>query len=135
MEAGVVEEGVKKLAQGPNFGTLTTLMSDGSPSTHVMWVDADDDHVLINTEIGRMKYRNIKRDPRVAVTVWDSADPYSYAEVRGKVVEEVRGPDARRHIDALSYKYDNRPYPDDGIETERVILKIRPTRQRNYGGA
>jgi PPOX class probable F420-dependent enzyme len=123
---------VKKLANAANFGTITTLMRDGSPSTHVMWVDADDEHVLINTEIGRMKYRNVKRDPRVVVTVWDSADPYSYAEVRGEVVDEVRGPEARAHIDALSQKYNGTDYSEDAIQTERVILKIRPLRQRSY---
>lgn len=126
----MIEESVKKLAQGQNFGTITTLMADGSPSTHVMWVDADDEHMLINTEIGRMKYRNVKRDPRVVVTVWDSNDPYTYAEVRGEVVDEVRGPEARKHIDTLSHKYNDRPYSDDWIQTERVILKIRPIRQR-----
>lgn len=127
----MIDEGVKKLAQAPNFGTITTLMADGSPSTHVMWVDANDDHILINTEIGRMKYRNIKRDPRVVVTVWDSDNPYSYAEVRGEVVDEVRGKEAREHIDTLSQKYNNRPYSDDWITTERVILKVRPKRQRS----
>lgn len=126
----MLENDVKKLAQGANFGTITTLMPDGSPSTHVMWVDADDQYVLINTETGRMKYRNVKRDPRVVVTVWDTDDPYRYAEVRGIVADEVRGPEARAHIDALSQKYKGRPYSDDWIKTERVILKIRPTRQR-----
>jgi PPOX class probable F420-dependent enzyme len=128
----MIDEGVRKLANAANFGTITTLMSDGSPSTHVMWVDADDEHVLINTEVGRMKYRNVKRDPRVVVTVWDSANPYSYAEVRGEVVDEVRGPAARAHIDALSQKYNGTDYSEDAIQTERVILKIRPLRQRSY---
>lgn len=127
----MIDDGVKELAQAANFGTITTLMRDGSPSTHVMWVDADDEHVLINTEIGRMKYRNVKRDPRVVVTVWDSDDPYKYAEVRGEVVGEVRGPEARAHIDALSQKYMKRDYSERAIQTERVILKIRPTRQRS----
>jgi PPOX class probable F420-dependent enzyme len=126
----MIEEGVKRLAKGPNFGTITTLLADGSPATHVMWIDADDDHVLVNTETGRAKFRNIQRDPRVTVTILDSEDPYRYAEVRGVVEESVTGPDARAHIDALSEKYQGRPYSDDWIDTERVILKIRPTRQR-----
>ncbi len=128
----MIDDAVKRLAEGANFATITTLMSDGSPSTQVMWVDADDEHVLINTETGRAKYRNVKRDPRVVVTIWDSDNPYTYAEVRGVVEHAVTGPEARTHIDELSQKYFGRPYDERSIRTERVILKIRPTRQLAY---
>jgi PPOX class probable F420-dependent enzyme len=126
----MIEDSIKKLAQAANFGTITTLGKDGSPMTHVMWVDCDDEHMLINTETGRAKYRNVKRDPRVTVTVWDNEDPYSYAEVRGKVVDTVTGPEARQHIDDLSMKYMGQPYDENAIGTERVILRIEPDRQR-----
>ena len=127
----MIEEFVKRLAQGPNFGTITTLLPDGSPATHVMWVDCDDEHVLLNTETGRAKYRNILRDPRVSVVVWDADDPVSYVEVRGRVVETVAGREARDHIDELSMKYEGKPYANE-IKTERVILKVAPERQRRY---
>lgn len=126
----MIEEGIKRLAKGPNFGTIATLWRDGSPTTHVMWVDVDDEHVLINTEPHRAKYHNIQRDPRVSVTIWNADNPYDYVEVQGVVEDEIRGPEARAHIDALSEKYNGTPYDEDAIETERVILKIRPTRQR-----
>lgn len=126
----MVHEKVKKLAQEENFGTITTLLRDGTPSTHVMWVDADDEHVLVNTETGRAKFRNVQRDPRVSVTIWDKDNPYSYVEVRGNVVDTVAGEAARRHIDDLSVKYTGHPYDPDAIQTERVILKIKPERQR-----
>ena len=126
----MIDERVKELAQQDNFGTLTTLMRDGTPSTHVMWVDADDEHMLINTEIGRAKFRNVQRDPRVAVVVINKDDPYEYAEVRGRVVGTVTGDAARRHIDELSVKYTGKPYDPKAIQTERVILKITPDRQR-----
>ena len=128
----MIEDFVKELAQAANFGTITTLLRDGSPATHVMWVDCDDDHVILNTETGRMKYRNVLRDPRVSVVVWDAEDPITYVEVRGKVVETVAGQEARDHIDKLSMKYDGKPYPSSNIKTERVILKIAPERQRLY---
>ena len=102
--------------------------------THVMWVDADDDHVLINTERHRAKYRAVERDPRVTVTIWQRDDPYRFAEVRGRVVGTVTGPEARRHIDALSRKYRNRDYDDASIVSERVILRIAPDRQHLRGG-
>jgi PPOX class probable F420-dependent enzyme len=127
----MIEDFVKELAQGANFGTITTLQPDGSPATHVMWVDCDDEHVLLNTELGRAKLRNIDRDPRVSVLVWDAADPLHYVEVRGRVVETIAGAEARAHNDKLSYKYEGKPY-DSPIETERVILKIEPDRQRLY---
>lgn len=128
----MIEDFVKELAQSANFGTITTLLRDGSPATHVMWVDCDDDHMILNTETGRMKYRNVLRDPRVSVVVWDADDPIAYVEVRGKVVQTVAGQEARDHIDKLSMKYDGKPYPSSKIKTERVILKIAPERQRRY---
>lgn len=98
--------------------------------THVMWVDADDHHVLINTEVHRAKFKAVERDPRVTVTIWDREDPYTYAEVRGRVVEIVRGPAAREHIDSLSRKYRGRDYDESSITSERVILRIAPEVQR-----
>lgn len=126
----MIEDTIRTFAQQDNFGTITTLMRDGMPSTHVMWVDVDDEHVLVNTEIHRAKYRNLQRDPRATVTIWDKNNPYRYVEVRGRVVDTVHGEAARRHIDELSLKYMGRPYDPSAIKTERVILKIAPERQR-----
>ncbi|CAN5572111.1 PPOX class F420-dependent oxidoreductase [soil metagenome] len=127
----MLDDRVRELAGGPNFATITTLLADGRPTTHVMWVDCDDEHVLINTETGRAKFRNVQRDPRVSVVIWNAQDPYEYVEVRGRVVDTVAGPVARRNIDDLSHKYYGRPYSNP-IGTERVILKILPERQRSY---
>jgi len=115
-----------ELAQAPNFATLSVILRSGRPMTHVMWVDADEDHVLINTEVHRAKFRAVARDPRVTVTIWQRDDPYTYAEVRGQVVETVRGPEARTHIDSLSRKYRGTDYDDATITSERVILRIAP---------
>lgn len=124
---------VKALATGANFAALTTLFADGSPQTNVMWVDADDDHVLINTEVGRAKYVNVERDPRVAVTIWDADNPYRYAEVRGRVVDIVTGPEARDHIDRCSERYTGKPYAAEQIGTERAILRIAPDKVNRRG--
>jgi PPOX class probable F420-dependent enzyme len=129
----MIDEKIKLLAQGKNFAAFSTLLPDGQPMTHMMWVDADDEYVLINTEIGRQKERNVKRDPRVTVTVIDTANPYNYGEVRGKVVQEVTGPEAREHIDKLAMKYTGKPYDPNAIKTERVLLRIAPDRQRSNG--
>jgi PPOX class probable F420-dependent enzyme len=124
---------VKALAKAKTFAAFTTLLPSGQPMTHVMWVDADDEHILINSELGRQKVNNVTKDPRVTVTVIESGNPYRYAEVRGVVVEQVTGPRARAHIDELSQKYVGQPYDANNIKTERVILVIEPERQRVNG--
>jgi PPOX class probable F420-dependent enzyme len=119
---------VLELARGQNFAALTTLLPGGHPQTQVMWVDADGEHLLVNTEVHRQKFRNVERDPRVTLMIWDRFDPYRFVEVRGEVVEKVRGLEAREHIDELSHKYRGGPYQAP-IRTERVVLRIAPSRQ------
>jgi PPOX class probable F420-dependent enzyme len=119
---------VLELARGQNFAALTTLLPNGHPQTQVMWVDADEQHLLVNTEVHRQKFRNVERDPRVTVTIWDMEDPYRFVEVRGEVVEKVKGQEAREHIDELSHKYRGKPY-QTRIQSERVVLRIAPSRQ------
>jgi len=119
---------VLELARGQNFAALTTLLPGGHPQTQVMWVDANEQHLLVNTEVHRQKFRNVERDPRVTVTIWDKEDPYRFVEVRGEVVEKVKGQEARKHIDELSQKYRGKPYQTQ-IRSERVVLRIAPSRQ------
>jgi PPOX class probable F420-dependent enzyme len=112
------------LLAGKNFAAFTTLMADGQPQTQIMWVGDDGEHLLINTETHRQKFKNAERDPRVTVTVFNSENAYQYVEARGKVVESVRGEEARAHIDVLAKKYMGvDEYPNE-IQSERVILKI-----------
>lgn len=129
---GAVDPKVRELAQAANFAALTVHLPSGAAMTHVMWVDADDDQILINTEVHRAKFKAIERDRRVTVTIWVKDDPYTYAEVRGRVVEQVRGPEARAHIDALSQKYRGRDFDPANITSERVILKIAPDVQHSH---
>lgn len=124
----MLHEKTRSLCEGPNFAVLTTLFADGTPQTQVMWVGCDDEHVLINTEIHRAKFRNIEADPRVTVTVMDASSPYSYVEVRGRVVETVSGEEARTGIDLLSQKYTGADYAAK-VQSERVILRILPDRE------
>jgi len=121
-----LDPAVRELAHAANFAALSVILRSGRPMTHIMWVDADDDHVLVNTEVHRAKFRAVQRDPRVTVTIWHRDNPYSYAEVRGRVVEVVPGPDARAHIDRLSQKYRGKDYDDSAITSERVILRVAP---------
>jgi PPOX class probable F420-dependent enzyme len=122
----MIEPAVRRLATGKNFGTLSVHLPNGQIATNVMWVDATDDYMLINTEIHRQKFKSIEGDPRVAVCIWQRDDPYQYMELRGRVVEIVRGEPARQHIDELAMRYFGRPYDETIITSERVILRIRP---------
>lgn len=122
---GAVDPRILELARAVNFAALTVHLPSGDAMTHVMWVDADDDHVLINTEVHRAKFKAVEQNSRVTVMVWVKENPYSYAEVRGRVVETVRGAEARAHIDALARKYHGTDYTSQ-IQSERVILKIAP---------
>ena len=124
----MLEPAIRDLARDKNFAALSVRMPNGQIGTHVMWVDADDDHVLINTEIHRAKFKGMQADPNVTVMIWKLDDPYAYAEVRGVVSGTVGGQEARDHIDALSQKYNGKPYANE-ITSERVIVKITPERQ------
>ena len=103
-------------------------MPDGTPQTGVVWIDSDGEHLLVNTETGRQKFRNVRRDPRVNVTIWDRENPYRTVEVRGRVVDTETGSQARSHIGQLSRKYTGADYRNP-IPTERVILRIAPERR------
>lgn len=120
---------IRDLARGKNFATLSFHLPSGQIASHVMWIDADDEHLLINTEVHRAKYTSIVASPQVTIAVWDSTNPYRYAEVRGSLVGEVRGAPARTHIDACSQRYLGVDYQGE-IQSERVILQIAPLRQR-----
>jgi len=103
-------------------------MPDGSPQVTPVWCDFDGAHVLVNSARGRVKDRNMRRDPRVALVILDPDNPYRYLEVRGRVVE-ITEDGAEAHIDRLAQKYlgvERYPYRQPG--EVRVLYKIRPER-------
>jgi len=125
----MLDDRIRTLAtDGKNIAAVSTLMPDGTPQTTPLWIDSDGEHLLLNTEVHRQKYKNVSRDPRITVTIIDAANPYSYGEVRGEVVETVTGPEARAHIDALARKYTGADYGNP-VQSERVILKVAARRQ------
>jgi PPOX class probable F420-dependent enzyme len=114
-------------AEGRNFGTFVTLRADGSPHATPVWVDFDGENVVINTAQGRAKYRHIKRDPRVAISVFSEENEEAYVTVSGlaEIVDE--GQAAWEHMDTLEQKYRGRDqFPRGG--PQRVLVRIRPTR-------
>src|SRR5262245_60399370 len=130
--AGIPEK-FKDLLEKPAFANLATIMPDGAPQVTPVWCDFDGRHILVNTAKGRVKDRNMRANPRVALSIMDPANPYRYLEVRGKVAEVTeQGADA--HIDKQAKKYlnvDKYPYRQPG--EVRVIFKIVPEHASTMG--
>jgi PPOX class probable F420-dependent enzyme len=108
------------------FANFATLNADGSPQVTPVWVDFDGSHVLVNTAKGRVKTKNLEREPRVALSIADPDNPYRYLGIQGRVTEMTEsGADA--HIDKMAKKYmgkDTYPYRAPG--EVRVIVRISP---------
>ena len=115
-----------RLLHGKNLAFVATLMKDGSPQITPTWVDLDGNDIVINTAKGRVKEKNLSRDPRIAVAITDQNNPYHMVTIRGKVINQTtRGAD--EHIDKLSKKYlDLDKYPLRSTSEKRIIIKISP---------
>ena len=117
---------VAKLLLDKNFAFISTLMSDGSPQVTPTWIDVEDNIILINTAKGRIKHKNISRDPRVAVSVIDHNNPYNMVSIRGIAIEQSNE-GADEHIDRLAKKYLGvDKYPMRSPNEKRIIVKIKP---------
>jgi PPOX class probable F420-dependent enzyme len=117
----------------PAFAQLATVNADGSPQVTPVWVDYDGTHVLVNTARGRVKARNLERNPRVALAISDPENPYRYLSIQGRVAEMTeQGSDA--HIDKMAKKYLNKDsYPFRQPGEQRVIVKIAPEKVHALG--
>ncbi len=128
-----IDADLKALATGTNFAALATISADGQPRNHVMWIDADDDHLLFNTEVHRAKFKDVERDGRVTISVINAENPYQFIEARGKVVETVTGPEAKAHIDACAKRYMGADEYPMAVQSERVIVKVLPEKIHKNG--
>jgi PPOX class probable F420-dependent enzyme len=108
------------------FAQLATLMPDGSPHVAPVWFEYDGKNILINSAKGRVKDKNIRRDPRVGIDILDPDNPYRHLSIRGRVVE-ITEKGADEHIDKLAKKYTGLDkYPHRGPGEVRVLYKIEP---------
>jgi PPOX class probable F420-dependent enzyme len=122
---------IRKIIDNHNFATLATVNADGSPQSSVVWITRDGDDLLISTVVGRLKDRNLRRDPRASVSVYDRDDPYSYFEVRGKAKLTEEG--GFKLINDLSLMYTGKDYTgDEGTDHVRVIVRITPEKVSGY---
>lgn len=119
----------KALIDSKAFAHVATINKDGSPQVSPVWVERDGDTVIINSEQKRLKVRNLKRDPHVSLSIQDTTNPYSYVEIRGKVLE-VTTEGGFEGIDRLGKKYMGvDKYPGNSPGDVRVQVKIEPLRE------
>jgi PPOX class probable F420-dependent enzyme len=117
---------MKTFIEKKTFAHVATINKNGSPQVSPVWVEHDGTHVVINSEQKRLKVRNLKRDPRVALTIQDTENPYAYIQIKGKVVE-ITTEGGFEGIDRLAKKYMGvDKYPGNAPGDVRVQIKIAP---------
>jgi PPOX class probable F420-dependent enzyme len=128
--ATLSDEGVRVLLDGPNYAVISTLNRDGSVHDTIVWISAEDGAVAVNSAVGRKWPRNLERDPRVTVLVYETGDPYNFVEIRGTATPTREGAD--EHINALAKKYMGRDeYPNRVPGEQRIKFVIRPDHVRH----
>ena len=123
---------VKKILEDKAYGHVITYDAAGKPQVTMVWVDVDGDDVVFNTAEGRLKPKNLRRDPRVIVSVQDRNDPQSYMVFHGKATVTEAGADD--HIDKLAKRFlgtDKYPFRRPG--EKRLIVRVKPDRIGGYG--
>ncbi len=126
MNVKLIDNKVIKLFSAKNLVFIATLMKDGSPQLSPVWANYESGYILVNTAEGRIKHKNILRDPRVAVSVTSNDNPLDMTTIRGTVVAII--PDIKyHHADKLTQQYMGRNhYPFKRDNEKRIILKIKP---------
>jgi PPOX class probable F420-dependent enzyme len=125
----ITDPSIRRLFEGKNFAFVSTVMKDGYPQITPTWIDIEDGNIIVNTAIGRIKQKNVSRDPRLSIALIDQNNSYDMVTVRGKVIEQITGEPAEKHIDKLAKKYLGKDkYPGRSPGEKRVILKVKPER-------
>ena len=120
---------VRKLFEGPNLLFVATVNPDGSPQVTPVWTQLDKGSISFNTATGRVKERNMRRDPRVGLSITERDNPMDKADIAGRVVDLIEGDEAYAQIDDLAEKYiGQRPYPWLREGEKRIKVVIEPVR-------
>jgi PPOX class probable F420-dependent enzyme len=122
----------RKLFEDKNFVAVATSGRDGSPRNTIVWVDADETHLIVNGARSRGWIKNLRHNPNVALTIFDRENPYRRVTVIGKA-EQITSDGAEKHIDKLSMKYNGRLYPAHLPNDPRVLVRIRPEKVTAMG--
>ncbi|MEU0156141.1 PPOX class F420-dependent oxidoreductase [Micromonospora fulviviridis] len=123
----MLDPDVRRVLDGTSIAHLASVLPDGAPHCVPVWIGTHGDHVVIFTGPGTRKARNLRRDPRVALSLTPADDPFQPVVVRGRVIEWLEGDVAWTIVDQLATKYIGQPYPRG---EERVVAVIEPERQQ-----
>ncbi|CAN5688459.1 PPOX class F420-dependent oxidoreductase [soil metagenome] len=132
-ENGQIPEGYGDLLETNALIHVATIGPDGEPQSNPVWFDWDGEYIKFSQTKTRQKYRNVERDPRIAVSIVDPENPYRYLEVRGEVTEVEEDPN-NDFINAMAMKYlgmDEYPYHQPG--DERIVLYLKPDHTTQMG--
>jgi len=130
--SGVFPAEVRELLERPNYVHLSTLRRDGTPRNWVVWVGLEGDRLLICSTDYSWKSKDMRRDPRVGLSVTDLDNPYRMASLQGRVVE-IRNDEGCRYMDPISFKYTNRPFPSRGADRVCFVIEIVRAHQTTLG--
>lgn len=121
----------RKLLEGANYYTVSTIGKDGGPRSTTIWGHLEGDEITVNSNEGRGWLANIRRDPRVAIAVHDVRDPYNQVSITGHATEATTE-GAQEHIDSLSRKYTGKDYDTPAGQT-RVKVRVAIDNARSWG--
>ncbi|MFJ6120318.1 PPOX class F420-dependent oxidoreductase [Streptomyces sp. NPDC092129] len=121
----------RSLIDGRNFATVATIQPDGRPQQTVVWVIRDGDDVVFSVVVGRQKYLNLLRDPRIGVLITAADNPYRYVEIRGTATMTPSG--GTELVDTLSVKYTGRPFHREAPGTKRVSVRVTAEHVNDFG--
>ncbi|SRR5579875_1409506 len=123
----------KRLIDGRNFANVAVITPEGWPHVTPVWVDRDGDYILLNITKSRAKFRYIEKNPRVAISIFDMANPYVNVVIRGRVTEAITN-GAEEHIDKMAKKYfGQEKYPYHQPEDPRILIKVEPLKETGMG--
>lgn len=120
--ASLTDDGVRALLEQPNYAVISTLNANGAVHSTMVWIDAEDGTLAVNSAVGRLWPTNLERDPRIGVVVFEN--PYHFVEIRGTASGSLE--DGEEHADRLAYKYTGKPFAGRRPGDQRIKFTITP---------
>jgi PPOX class probable F420-dependent enzyme len=120
----MLDPDVRDLAAAPNFAHVATTMADGTPQSSAVWIGVEGEHLVFFKEPTSVAFRNLQRDPAVAISIIAVDDPYRGCSLRGRIVEMRQDPEAFAWLDARAHEYTGRPYPPAEWPAEGALFVV-----------